>query len=141
MDRISKSLRSWNMSRIRSEDTNPEIVVRKFLYGQGYRYRVHYHVQGKPDIVFPSHRIALFINGCFWHRHGCTLSAIPKTNTQFWQKKLSDNTKRDKNNLNALKELGWHVRVVWECDIEKRFGGTTRKLLKYINCHQKNRNE
>lgn len=119
MDIISKKLRSRNMSHIRSKNTLPELMVRKKLFALGYRYRIHYNLPGKPDIVFPSKKIAIFVNGCFWHGHGCKLDHVPKTNNDFWRKKIISNIKRDKKCHNLLKRRGWKVIVLWECKINK----------------------
>jgi DNA mismatch endonuclease, patch repair protein len=109
------------MSKIRSKDTKPELLLRSALFKLGYRYRVHVKdLPGKPDIVFKRQRVAIFVHGCFWHYHSdCREGRIPNTNTAFWKNKLSKNIERDKMHLEALYNLGWHVMVVWECEIEK----------------------
>ena len=96
--------RSWNMSRIRSKDTKPEILVRKAIHAKGYRFRLHEKkLPGKPDLVLAKHRLVIFVNGCFWHRHeGCKLSTNPKSNTDFWERKFSDNVRRDEQNKKKL---------------------------------------
>lgn len=121
MDRVSKEQRSKNMQRIRSVNTEPEIIVRKALFNLGYRFRLHStKLSGKPDIVLPKHKLAIFVNGCFWHRHqNCKQASKPKTNSEFWEKKLLANVKRDKNNIEKVKEAGWKVLVVWECELKK----------------------
>lgn len=110
--------RSWNMSRIRSKDTKPEILVRKAIHAKGYRFRLHEKkLPGKPDLVLAKHRLVIFVNGCFWHRHeGCKLSTNPKSNTDFWERKFSDNVRRDEQNKKKLQALGWGVQVIWECE-------------------------
>lgn len=118
MDRLTKLRRSWNMSRIRSTDTQPEIILRKYLHKSGFRYRVRYKLTGKPDLVFPKNKIAIFVHGCFWHQHGCNNSVIPKTNTSFWLKKLINNVARDKFVLKELRRKKWKVKKVWECQLE-----------------------
>ena len=105
------------MSRIKGKDTSLEIRVRSYLYSKGYRYRIHYNIAGKPDIVFPSKKVAIFINGCFWHMHGCKLSSIPSTRHEFWFGKLSTNKRRDETNYEKLKDENWKVIVVWECEL------------------------
>ena len=110
--------RSWNMSRIRSKNTKPEILVRKAIHAKGYRFRLHEKkLPGKPDLVLAKHRLIIFVNGCFWHRHqGCRLSTTPKSNTDFWERKFSDNMQRDERNKKKLQALGWRVQVIWECE-------------------------
>ena len=133
MDRLSKEKRSWNMSRIRSKDTKPELMVRRFLFKQGYRYRVNYKLKGKPDIVFPGYRIAIFIHGCFWHRHNCKNFVMPKTNTDFWKNKIEGNVARDLLVAKKLKADSWKIRVIWECELEKNRDHTLLKLENFIN--------
>jgi DNA mismatch endonuclease (patch repair protein) len=117
MDTISKQQRSRNMSRIRSKNTEPEIIVRKALTKYGMKYRLHLtNLPGSPDIVLTKKRIAIFINGCFWHQHeGCKRKSMPKTNTEYWNNKLSLNIERQNKNIANLKSLGWKTGIVWEC--------------------------
>lgn len=105
------------MSRIRSRDTKPEFIVRSMLHRMGYRFRLHRKdLPGRPDIVLPRHGTVIFVNGCFWHRHkGCRFSYGPKNRKRFWQKKFNDNVERDKKAKRELKELGWRVIIIWEC--------------------------
>lgn len=112
--------RSYNMSRIRSKDTKPEELVRKFLFSQGFRYRKNdAKLPGKPDIVLPKYRTAIFINGCFWHGHeGCRYFVWPKNNAEFWKKKINENIHRDERNYTLLREQGWRVIEVWECELK-----------------------
>lgn len=119
-DRLTTERRSWNMSRIRGKDTLPEMRVRSMLHRMGYRFRVHRsELPGKPDVVFVSRRIALFVHGCFWHRHrGCKNCTMPTNNREFWSKKLDGNADRDKKNRRSLKDLGWSSFVIWECQTE-----------------------
>lgn len=119
------------MSRIRSKNTKPEIIVRKFLFSKGYRYRINYKLPGKPDIVFPGRRIAIFIHGCFWHRHSCKNFVMPKTNTDFWQNKIEGNVTRDLLVVKKLKADGWKVRIIWECELEKE--KKLKSLERFIN--------
>jgi len=105
------------MSRIRSHDTSIELAVRRYLYSQGFRYRLHSKLDGRPDLVFPRYRIAVFVNGCFWHMHGCRLSAIPSTRRDFWIRKLEGNRRRDALNLKSLSDAGWTTVTIWECDV------------------------
>lgn len=108
---------SMLMARFRSKDTAPELAVRRLLHSKGFRFRLHQrHLPGKPDLVFPARKCIVLVHGCFWHRHGCAISTTPKTNTAFWEEKLKANVVRDAKNLLLLRELGWRVRVVWECE-------------------------
>lgn len=117
----SPEQRSYNMSRIRSKDTKPELLIRKFLYAQGYRYRLHVKtLPGKPDIVLTKCRIAIFVHGCFWHGHdNCKFFVVPKTRTEFWLNKIDGNKLRDFKNLSQLKHEGWNVLVIYECDLKQ----------------------
>jgi DNA mismatch endonuclease (patch repair protein) len=121
-DRLSKERRSWNMSRIRGKDTQPEILVRSVLHKMGYRFRLHgKKLPGRPDVVLPKHKIVIFVHGCFWHRHrGCKNCTVPMNNRDFWVEKLEGNAARDRRNRTALRRAGWRVAVVWECEVEKR---------------------
>ena len=121
VDRLTPEKRSWNMSRITAKNTSPELLVRKFLHKNNFRYRLHKKsIPGKPDISNKSKKIAIFVNGCFWHRHGCKKTATPKSNIKFWEKKFRDNIDRDKRNYNLLKSLNWKVIVIWECEINEK---------------------
>ena len=120
MDKITVEKRSWNMSRIKGKDTKPELIVRRRLFAEGYRYRVQYKLRGKPDIAFPSIKLAVFIHGCFWHRHGCKNSNLPKSNSTFWENKLKGNVERDIRNREFLMHEGWVVLTIWECEIEDK---------------------
>lgn len=123
------------MSRIRSKDTKPEIIVRKTLYQLGFRYRLHKKdLPGKPDIVLRKYKTAIFVNGCFWHRHdNCNEASRPKTNSAFWEKKLDANVERDMQNQNALRETGWSVIVYWECEVEGNSDETKSLIAKRLN--------
>lgn len=116
----SKEVRSFNMSKIRSKDTKPEIVVRKFLFAQGFRYRLHAKsLPGKPDMAFPKLKKLIFINGCFWHGHvGCKYFTLPKTRTAWWHNKIGKNRELDNQNINKLIDMNWHVLVVFECELK-----------------------
>lgn len=120
MDRISKERRSWNMGRIRSVNTAPEIRVRSILHGLGFRFRLHSKgLPGRPDIVLPKWHHAIFVHGCFWHRHeGCRFCYTPKSRTEFWTAKFRGTIVRDRTAENALRDLGWHVTVIWECELD-----------------------
>jgi DNA mismatch endonuclease (patch repair protein) len=120
------------MSANRAKNTKPELLLRKALWHAGARgYRLHYkRVPGRPDISFLSKKVAIFVNGCFWHRcHKCGYT-VPKTNTNFWQAKFDKNTAPDKRKRNDLRRLCWKVITVWECDLKNRFSTTLNKILK-----------
>ncbi len=114
--------RSEIMSRIRGRGTKPEIIVRRIAHGLGFRFRLHRKdLPGRPDMVFPGHRAVIMVHGCFWHRHpGCKHASTPKTRESFWKNKLEDNVARDRQNETALRELGWRVMVIWECETKDR---------------------
>jgi len=120
-DRLNRTRRSWNMSRIKDRDTGPERIVRSLLHRMGYRFRLHgKKLPGRPDIVLPKHQTVVFVHGCFWHSHrGCKNATVPKTRRTWWQTKLEGNEKRDRRNQAALKRAGWKVVVVWECNAER----------------------
>ena len=117
-DRLTPSQRHLCMSHIHSRDTKPELLVRRWLWSHGYRYRLNVKgVPGKPDIVMRPYHTAIFVNGCFWHGHeGCC--KIPKSNTEFWVNKIRRNQERDQQNYQVLKDNGWHVIVIWECQLK-----------------------
>lgn len=117
----SKEIRSYNMSKIRSKNTKPEEIVRKFLFSKGLRFRKNdKRYPGHPDIVFPKYHTMVFVNGCFWHLHeGCRYAVMPSSNTEFWNKKLNDNRNRDKKIKSDLESMGWKVIIVWECELKK----------------------
>lgn len=119
-DRLSKPERSTLMGRIRGKDTRPELALRRLLHGLGYRFRLHRRdLPGRPDLVFPGRRKAIFLHGCFWHRHqGCRNATIPKSSADFWTAKFRANVDRDARNLADLAALGWDVLVVWECELK-----------------------
>lgn len=132
MDTITKSERSLLMSRIRSKDTRPELVVRSILHRCGYRFRLHRKdLPGRPDIVLPRHRKIILVHGCFWHGHTCRLASKPKSNKRYWNLKIQTNRARDSRNLEALVSQGWKVLELWECDIRKGYGleETLRKFM------------
>lgn len=109
------------MSRIKGKNTKPEIIVRKYLFSKGYRYRINNRkLSGAPDITLPKYKTAVFINGCFWHGHkDCKISHIPKSNTEWWNNKISRTQERDKNNAGLLSREGWNVITIWECQLKK----------------------
>lgn len=117
MDRVSPAARSANMAAIRGKNTRPEIAVRKLLHRMGLRFRLHRKdLPGHPDIVLPRHRLAIFVHGCFWHRHeGCSRANAPKSRSDYWQAKFARNAARDERQQNLLRQGGWKVLTVWEC--------------------------
>jgi DNA mismatch endonuclease, patch repair protein len=116
----SKKVRSYNMSRIRSKDTRPEILVRKFLHSKGFRFKLHDKtLPGKPDIVLPKYKTVIFVHGCFWHGHkGCKYFVVPKTKTEWWLEKINSNILRDKKAYLLLKKAGWKIINIWECKLK-----------------------
>jgi len=135
MDIWDKKKRSEVMSKIRSKNTKPEIALRKALFAKGLRYRINYKkLPGKPDIVFPKYKIAIFVHGCFWHGHdiGCIDSHIPKTNTNYWTEKITRNKERDKNNVIQILSMGWKVMTIWDCEIQQK--GNIESLTQKIIC-------
>ncbi|TSD67631.1 DNA mismatch endonuclease Vsr [Inquilinus sp. KBS0705] len=115
----SKEVRSYNMSRIRSKNTKPEMLVRKFLFSKGFRYRIHVkNLPGKPDIVLPKYKTVIFIQGCFWHGHqGCKYYVIPKTRSEWWLNKIQTNSQNDLKSSYLLTQAGWKVLEIWECEL------------------------
>ena len=119
-DNHSKEVRSKNMSHIRSTNSKLEEIVRKYLFSKGFRYRKNVRtLPGCPDIVLPKYHTVIFVNGCFWHKHDCGRFVWPASNEEYWKKKILRNVERDEVNTKALKELGWNVLVVWECELKK----------------------
>ena len=120
-DKHSKEVRSYNMSQIKGKNTKPEMLVRKYLHAHGFRYRLHSkNLPGKPDIVLPKYKTIIFVHGCFWHGHkDCKYFVVPKTNTDFWLKKINGNISNDEKTIKALTENGWKIIVVWECELKK----------------------
>ena len=123
--------RSYNMSRIRSKNTKPEELVRKFLFSQGFRYRKNdARLPGKPDIVLPKYKTVIFVNGCFWHGHeGCRYFVWPKNNAEFWEEKITGNIQRDKHNHQLLANQGWRVIEIWECQLKRSVADNTLQNL------------
>lgn len=110
-----------NMSHIRSTNSKPEEIVRKYLFSKGFRYRKNVKkLPGCPDIVLPKYRTAIFVNGCFWHKHNCPRFVWPSSNQEYWEPKILRNVERDEKNTEQLKSLGWKVVIVWECELKKK---------------------
>jgi len=133
LDTLTPEQRRRAMASVKSEDTVPEMRIRRLLFSLGYRYRLHRKdLPGKPDIVFPLRQKAIFIHGCFWHGHQCKHgSVLPKSNTGYWLPKLERNKRRDNQNRRKLQTLGWKVKVVWECQIRNQVR-IERELLKFL---------
>jgi len=133
MDTFPKSKRSEIMSKVLSKDTKPEILVRKYLFSKGFRYRKNVdNLPGKPDIVLPKYKTIIFIHGCFWHGHkNCEAAKLPASNVDYWTKKISSNIKRDFKIKKKLKLLGWNVFVIWECELKKE--NKKKKLSMLVN--------
>lgn len=128
-DNHSKETRSMNMSHIRSKNTKPEEKVRKFLFSEGFRYRKNVkNLPGCPDIVLPKYKTVVFVNGCFWHKHDCPRFVWPSSNQEYWIPKIKATVERDKLNYQKLKEIGWKVLIVWECEIRRN--GVNEALTK-----------
>ncbi len=128
------SQRSFNMSMIKGKDTKPEMLVRRFLFGNGFRYRVNVRsLPGKPDIVLRKYGVVIFINGCFWHGHeNCRYFKIPKTRTDWWKDKIERNIKRDTKVRDELRQIGWRTMVIWECQLKPKVRDNTLKELAYL---------
>jgi len=118
MDRLTQARRSWLMSRVGAKDTKPELIVRRLLHRIGVRYRLHRKgLPGTPDIVLPGRKVVIFVHGCFWHGHECGKGRLPKSNEDYWRSKIQRNTSRDRSNQASLREMGWRVIVVWQCQL------------------------
>lgn len=133
MDTITKEQRSRTMSRIRSRNTKPELLVRRYLYANGFRYRVNVKtLPGTPDIVLRKYQTVVFIHGCFWHSHSCMAGRLPKSNTEFWRKKLERNQVRDRVVREQLRMMGWKTIIVWECQLKPQKRAHTLQELMYL---------
>lgn len=139
-DVVDTATRSRMMSGIRGKNTKPELVVRSYLHRQGFRFRLHArNLPGVPDIVLPKYETVIFVHGCFWHQHTkCKFAATPKTNAEFWRLKLAANVARDAKVLALLKAEGWHVVVIWECQVnEIELASLASTLKRHLSQHQK----
>lgn len=134
MDVFTAQKRSWLMSRIHGKNTKPEKAARSLLHQMGYRFRLHdSKLPGKPDIVLPKYKTALFVHGCFWHRHvGCKYAYTPKSRVEFWQQKFDQNVKRDQAKHKQLEDLGWRVQVLWECELRQAPTDTIERLVSQL---------
>ena len=134
-DNHSKEVRSMNMSHIRSKNSKPEELVRKYLFSKGFRYRKNVKtLPGCPDIVLPKYKTVIFVNGCFWHKHDCPRFVWPSSNVDYCRPKIMGNVERDKQNADELQKLGWKVLVVWECELKKKTIDTTLEQLEQRLC-------
>lgn len=131
----SPQVRSRNMASIKGKNTKPELIVRRYLFSNGFRYRINdKRYPGNPDIVLPKYKVCIFVNGCFWHHHTpCRYFVWPKNNAEFWKNKIDGNVNRDTRNYNLLKDMGWHVIVIWECELKPSYReDTLARLTKNI---------
>ena len=133
MDKLTKEQRHRCMASIRGKDTKPELLVRRFLFSRGFRYRLnHPRLPGRPDIVLRKYRTVIFVNGCFWHGHeGCKHYVVPKSNTEFWIAKIERNRARDIDEQHELAAMGWHCITVWECQLKPAIRKNTLESLVY----------
>lgn len=135
-DIFNKEKRSEIMSKISGKNTKPELIIRKALFSEGYRFLLHgKDLPGNPDIVFPGRKKVIFINGCYWHGHNCKKAALPETNKQFWKKKIDGNVERDRKNLDNLLKMGWKGFVIWQCEIKR---GTLKDKINRIKMFLEN---
>lgn len=133
-DTFSPEVRSRIMAQVKSKNTKPEMTVRRLVHGLGYRYRLHRSdLPGRPDLVFPSRRKVIFVNGCFWHNHtNCAKVRIPKTNRDYWITKITRNSERDARNFTLLEESGWQTDTIWECQLNDLEALATR-LVRFLD--------
>jgi DNA mismatch endonuclease (patch repair protein) len=129
MDTVDTKTRSRMMAAVGHKNTKPEMILRRALHHNGFRYVFNdKRLPGSPDLVFKKYHSIVFVHGCFWHRHGCKYSTIPRTRVHFWNKKFEANIKRDLKNIAELKKLGWHVKVIWECQLK----GSEKQILREV---------
>lgn len=135
-DIVTPEVRSRMMRGIRGKDTKPEVLLRKLLFASGFRFRLHRKdLPGKPDLVLPKWKAAIFVHGCFWHRHEvCSLTATPGTRTEFWRRKFEGNVERDARNRDQLLAAGWRVATVWECGLRKTPDDIAAKVTAWLTC-------
>ena len=137
MDKLSLERRSELMKRVRRSNTGPEVKLRKELHHRGFRYVIgDRRLPGTPDLVFPRYKVVVFVHGCFWHGHDCRQGRTPSTNVGYWEPKIASNRERDARKAQLLRNLGWHVFTVWECQLKReRFSDTASWLEKKIRDH------
>lgn len=132
MDTLDKHKRSQLMAKVKQKNTEPEIIVRHFLYSEGFRYRINLEsLPGSPDIVLPKYRTVIFVHGCFWHGHTCKAGHLPSSNLNYWELKIDKNMERDRRKIDELKLQGWNVIVIWQCEI-KALKSRRERLLNLI---------
>ena len=132
-DHVSPKKRSAIMARVKTKNTGPELVARKMLHRLGYRYRLHWtDLPGSPDIVFPRPKLAIFVNGCFWHGHACRYGRLPKSKLRYWRSKIEANRTRDVSKHRELRKQGWDFLVVWQCEL-KNPEGALKKMVKFLH--------
>lgn len=143
VDVVDSETRSRMMSGIKAKNTRPEVLVRKILHAEGFRFRIHVGaLPGKPDIVLPKYKVAIFVHGCFWHGHSCRYFKVPKTRTEFWLDKINKNTERDRGHMLKLQNQGWRVLIIWECavrgarrnDADKKIATMVKAFLAGDSC-------
>lgn len=133
MDTVTKEVRSRIMSAVGQRDTKPEMVVRRLVHAMGFRFRLHVKtLPGSPDIVLPRHKKVIFVHGCYWHRHTCKQATFPATRVDFWKAKFDANRKRDRRNVRELRQAGWRVIIIWECQT-KRTEWLQSKLAEFLD--------
>ena len=138
VDNHSKEIRSMNMSHIRSKNTKPEEIVRKYLFSKGLRYRKNVRkLPGCPDIVLKKYKAVVFVNGCFWHKHDCGRFVWPASNVNYWHNKIEKNIARDQESYHQLRDMGWRVFVIWECQLKRKAANGNLEKLFYAITHNK----
>ncbi|HGY1050431.1 TPA: very short patch repair endonuclease [Aeromonas salmonicida subsp. pectinolytica] len=140
MDIVDAKTRSRMMSGIRSKNTKPELILRRFLHAKGFRFRLHASsLPGRPDLVLAKYKLCIFVNGCFWHRHpSCKYATMPKSNSDFWQKKFSANVRRDTHAILQLQTQGWRVFIIWECGLRDFDTTSLEQLTELIKGYTNN---
>lgn len=133
VDIVDAVTRSRMMSGIKGKNTSPELIIRKALHARGFRFRIHTaHLPGKPDLILPKYKAAIFVHGCFWHGHNCRYFKTPKTRTEFWMSKIKKNKARDEIQIAKLNEDGWRTLIIWECAIRKMKSENSKTLIDMV---------